>query len=253
MAIIVCPNCGKKITDRMEKCPHCHAVLIEQVEQPIITKETIKASAKDSIVGVASATVITIVLVLIWSVIATIMAGRFMGMDAATAVSGARGVFLSENLIILIVGAVLFCVLSVLFNKKSGTQFVIGIIITLLFCMIGFGVQNKEIMNNNISPISIDYARSLSLGFGFAFPMVLGALSIASYNRTLKKAMIMQGILAAIFIVLSVVLDLLVIAGFRMGTQGLSIANLISAVAVFGVALFSNKEFQQLIAPKRMA
>ena len=38
MAIIVCPNCGKKVTDRMEKCPHCHAILIEQTEQPIILK-----------------------------------------------------------------------------------------------------------------------------------------------------------------------------------------------------------------------
>ena len=253
MAIIVCPNCGKKVTDRMEKCPHCHAILIEQTEQPIITKETIKASAKDSIVGVASATVITIALVLIWSVIAIIMAGKFMGMETATAVSGARSVFLSENLIILIVGAVLFCVLSVLFNKKSGTQFIIGVIITLLFCMIGFGVQNKEIMNGNVPPQCLMYAKSLSLGFGFAFPMVLGGLSIASYNRTLKKALIMQGILAAIFIVLSVVLDLLVIVVFRMGTQGLSIANLICAITVFGIALISNKEFQQLITPKKLA
>lgn len=253
MAIIVCPNCGKKVTDRMEKCPHCHTVLIEQVEQPIITRETIKASAKDSIVGVAIATVLTIALVLIWSIIATIMAGNFMGNAAAMAVGGAKGVFLSENLIILIVGAVLFCVLSVLFNKKSGTQFVIGIIITILFCMIGFGVQNKEIMNGNVPPESLMYAKSLSLGFGFAFPMILGSLSIASYNRTLKKALIMQGVLSVGFIVLSVVLDVLVIAVFRMGTQGLSIANLISAIAVFGFALFSNKEFQQLITPKKLA
>jgi hypothetical protein len=119
--------------------------------------------------------------------------------------------------------------------------------------MIGFGVQNKEIMNGNVPPESLMYAKSLSLGFGFAFPMVLGGLSIASYNRTLKKALIMQGGLSVGFIVLSVVLDLLVIVVFRMGTQGLSIANLISAIAVFGFALFSNKEFQHLITPKKLA
>lgn len=253
MAIIVCPNCGKKVTDRMEICPHCHAVLIEQTEQPNITKEAIMASAKDSIVGVAIATVLTIVLVLIWSVIATIMAGYFMGNEAAIAVGSARGVFLSENLTILIVGAVLYCVLSALFNKKSGTQFVIGIIITILFCMIGFGIQNKEIMNSNVPPQCVMYAKSLSLGFGFAFPMILGSLSIASYNRTLKKALIMQGVISVGFIVLSLVLDVLVIAGFRMGTQGLSIANLITAIVVFGFALFANKEFQHLITPKKLA
>ena len=253
MAIIVCPHCGKKVTDRMEKCPHCHAVLIEQVEQPMITKETIKASAKGSIAGVAIATVLTIALVLIWSVLATIMAGKFMGNHAAIAVAGAKRVFLSENLIILIIGAVLFCVLSVLFNKKSGTQFFIGIIITILFCMIGFGIQNKEIMNDNVPPECVMFAKSLSLGFGFAFPMILGSLSIASYNRALKKAWMMQGVLSAIFIVLSVVLDLLMLVVLRMGTQGLSIANLICAIVVFGAALFSNKDFQQLITPKKLA
>ena len=253
MAIIVCPNCGKKVTDRMENCPHCHAVLIEQAEQPTVTKEAIKESAKDSIVGVAIAAVLTIALVLIWSVVATILTGKFMGRAGAIAVDSARRVFFSESLIILIVGAVLFCVLSVLFNKKSGTQFVIGIIITLLFCMIGFGIQSKEIMNGNVPPESLMYAKSLSLAFGFAFPMILGSLSIASYNRTLKKALIMQGVLSVGFIVLSVVLDVLVIVVFRMGTQGLSIVNLISAITAFGFALVSNKAFQHLITPKKLA
>ena len=252
MAIIVCPNCGKKVTDRMEKCPHCHVVLIEQVEKPIITKETIKASAKDSIVGVASATVLTIALVLIWSVVATIMAGYFMGNNSSMAVSSARSVFFSENLIILIVGAVLFCILSVFFNKKSSTQFVIGVIITVLFCMIGFGIQNSEIMKSNIPEDIVMYAKSLSLGFGFAFPMVLGSLSIVSYNRTRKKALIMQGGVAVVFIILSVILDILMLVVLRMGTQGLSIANLITAIAVFGFALFANKGFRQLITPKNL-
>lgn len=253
MAIIVCPNCGKKVTDRMESCPHCHAVLIEKNEQPMITKKAIQASVKDSIVGVAIATALTISLVLIWSGVATILAGNFMGTSGAVAVSSASAVFFSENLIILIVGAVLFCVLSVLFNQKSGTQFVIGIIITILFCMIGFGIQSKEIMNGTVPAECLMDARSLSLGFGFAFPMVLGGLSIASYNRTLKKALIMQVVLSVGFLVLSAVLDILLIAVFRMGTQGLSIVNLISAIAVLVFALFSNKEFQQLITPRKLA
>lgn len=249
MAIIVCPNCGKKVTDRMEKCPHCNAVLIEQAEQPVITKEAIKASAKDSLIGVAIATVLTIALVLIWSVVATICAGRF-GANMAEAVGSARAVFFSENFGLLIVGAVLFCVLSVLFNKKSATQFAIGIILTLLFCMIGFGIQNSQIMKNNVPPDIVMYAKSLSLGFGFAFPMVLGSLSIASYNRTLKEGLRMQAFLAVAFLVLAVVLTVLMLVVLEMGTLGLSIGNLISAIVVFGFAVFTNKGFRQLIAPK---
>lgn len=253
MAIIVCPKCGKKVTDRMEKCPHCHAILIEQTEQPTISKETIKASAKDSIVGVAVATFLTIALVLIWSVFATVLAGNFLGRAGAMAVSAARNVFCSKNLIVLLFGAVLFCTLSVFFNKKSATQFVIGIIITVLFCMIGFSIQSSAVMKGGIPGDIFAFTKTLSLGFGFTFPMILSSLSISSYNRTLKKALIMQGILAVVFVILSVIFGILMIAVFMMGTQGLSIANLISAIVVFGVALFSNKGFQQLITAKKLA
>lgn len=253
MAIIVCPNCGKKVTDRMENCPHCHAVLIERTEQPTITNETITASVKDSIVGVAIATVLTIALVLIWSVVATIMAGNFMGNSVAIAVSSARSVFFSKNLITLFFGAVLFCILSVFFNKKSAAQFVIGIIITVLFCIIGFSIQYSAVMKGGISADIFVFTKTLSLGFGFAFPMLLGSLSISSYNRPLKKALIMQGVLAAVFIILSVILDVLMLAVLCMGTQGLSFANLIAAITVFGAALFANKGFQHLITPKKLA
>ena len=253
MAIIVCPNCGKRVTDRMEKCPHCHAVLIEQVEQPIITKEKITASAKDSFVGVAVAVLLTIVLVLIVSVVSTICAGKFIGNEAAMAVGAARSVFFSKNLIILLLGDVLFCILSAFFNKKSATQFVIGIIITILFCILGFAIQNSAIMKSNISEPYFPQARSLSLGFGFAFPMVLGGLSLASYNRTLKKALVLQGVLSAVFFVLSVVLSIPLILVFGMATGGISLAYLVSAIALFGFALFTNKDFQTLITPKKLA
>ena len=39
MAIVSCPYCGKRITDRMVKCPHCSADLVKQAEQSIVTKE----------------------------------------------------------------------------------------------------------------------------------------------------------------------------------------------------------------------
>lgn len=162
-------------------------------------------------------------------------------------------VFLAKNLLLLLLGAVLFCVLSAFFNKKSGVLFMSGIIITILFCMIGFGVQNSAVMKSNIPADVLPFARSLSLAFGFAFPMVLGGLAIASYERTLQRALLVQGVLAAVFLVLAVVLDLLMIVVFRMGTQGFSIANLICAVVIFALSLLTNKGFQKLITPKKLA
>lgn len=253
MAIIKCPACGKQITDRMEKCPHCNAVLIEKKYEEPITKETIKSSAKTSIVGVAFALVLTFAVEKVWSVITCIYAGRFVGLFAADAVSYAEGVFYSENLVLLIAGAALFCVLSILFKQKSVTQFVGGIILTVLFCVIGFVMQNNAIMTSNIPPNVIAYARSLSLGFGFAFPMVLGCLSIASYERTLKKSLLMQVILAVVFMVSSWLLGVLFLVVLRFGTNGLSLGNLIATIIVLVLAVLTNKGFQQLITPKRIS
>lgn len=253
MAIIKCPACGKQITDRMEKCPHCNAVLVERKHEESITKETIKSSAKAGIIGVVSALVLTFAVEKVWSVITCIYAGRFMGWVAADAVSYAEGVFYSENRVLLIVGAALFFVWSILFKQKSITQFVGGIILTVLFCVIGFVMQNNAIMTSNIPPNVIAYAKSLSLGFGFSFPMVLGCLSIVSYERTLKKSLLMQVILGVVFMVSSWLLGVLFLVVLRFGTNGLSLGNLIAAIIVLVLAVLTNKGFQQLITPKRIS
>ena len=167
--------------------------------------------------------------------------------------SYAEGVFYSENWGLLIVGAALFFVWSILFKQKSVTQFVGGIIFTVLFCVIGFVMQNNAIMTSNIPPNVIAYARSLSLGFGFAFPMVLGCLSIVSFERTLKKSLLMQVILAVVFMVSSWILGVLFLVVLRFGTNGLTLGNLIATIIVLVLAVLTNKGFQQLITPKRIS
>lgn len=253
MAIVKCPNCGKKITDRMEKCPHCNAILIEKKQEEPITKERIKSSAKDSIISVAIALVLTLVIEKVWSIITCIYAGNFMGMIAAEAVEYAEGAFYSKNLVLLIVGALLFCGLSILFKQKSATQFVGGVILTVLFCVIGFIMQNNAIMNSNVPIDALAYAKSLSLGFGFAFPMVWGCLSISSYERTLKKSLLMQVVLGVVFTVSSLILGVLLLVVLKMGTNGLSLGNLAAAIIILILAVLTNKGFQELITPKKIS
>ncbi|MBQ8502717.1 MAG: zinc ribbon domain-containing protein [Clostridia bacterium] len=253
MAVIKCPICGKQITDRMEKCPHCNAVLIEKKHEEPITKEVIKSSAKDSILGVVVALVLTLVVEKVWSIIACIQAEKFMGMVAAEAVSYAERAFYSKNFAVLIVGAVLFCVLSILFKQKSATQFIGGIILTVLFCVIGFVMQSSAIMNSNVPADGLDWARSLSFGFGFAFPMVLGSLSISSYERTLKKSLLMQALLGVVFIVASVLIGILMLVVFGMGTGGLALGNLAAAIIILILAVLTNKGFQQVITSNKIS
>lgn len=253
MAIIKCPTCGKQITDRMEKCPHCNAILIEKKHEEPITKEVIKSSAKGSIVGVVVALVLTLVVEKVWSIIACIQAGKFMGMVAAGAVSYAESAFYSKNFALLIVGAVLFCVLSILFKQKSATQFIGGIILTILFCVIGFVMQSSAIMNSNVPGDVLPWAKSLSLGFGFAFPMVLGCLSISSYEKTLKKSLLMQVLLGVVFIVSSVLIGTLLLVVLQFGTMGLALGNLAAAIIILILAVLTNKGFQQVITPNKIS
>lgn len=253
MAIIKCPTCGKQITDRMEKCPHCNAVLIEKKHVEPITKEVIKSSAKDSIIGVVVALVLTLVVEKVWSMIACIQAGKFMGMVALEAVSYAESVFFSKNFALLIIGAVLFCVLSILFKQKSATQFIGGIILTILFCVIGFVMQSSAIMKSNVPEDVLPWAKSLSIGFGFAFPMVLGCLSISSYERTLKKSLLMQVLWGVVFIVSSVLIGTLFLVVLKFGTMGLALGNLASAIIILILAVLTNKGFQQVITPKKIS
>lgn len=251
MALISCPHCGKQITDRMEKCIHCGAVLIEKTVQPTVTKEEVKASAKGSFIGVAIALLLTILLVLSVSFVSTIYAGHFMGNTALAAVGCAKAIFLSKNLGLLLLGGVLFCCLPAFFNKQTSAQFAIGIVITLLYCMVGFAIQSIAIRKFNVPPDILPYIRSLSLGFGFAFPMVLGSLSIASFHRPVRKALLLQIILAVAFLILCVIFDVLMLVVFHMGCQGISFAHGLSAVAVFAASLLTSKGFQNLIAPKK--
>ena len=253
MAIIKCPTCGKQITDRMEKCPHCNAVLFEKKHEEPITKEVIKSSAKDSIIGVVVALVLTLVVEKVWSIIACIQAGKFMGMVALEAVSYAESVFFSKNFALLIIGAVLFCVLSILFKQKSATQFIGGIILTILFCVIGFVMQSSAIMKSNVPEDVLPWAKSLSIGFGFAFPMVLGCLSISSYERTLKKSLLMQVLWGVVFIVSSVLIGTLFLVVLKFGTMGLALGNLASAIIILILAVLTNKGFQQVITPKKIS
>lgn len=57
MALISCPNCGKRITDRTEICPHCNAVLIKKDDTPIVSRDSIISNGKKRIPGVLIATV----------------------------------------------------------------------------------------------------------------------------------------------------------------------------------------------------
>ena len=73
--------------------------------------------------------------------------------------------------------------------------------------------------------------------------MLLGALSIASYAHAGKKALRKQVALSVLFIILSVILNILLLVVFHMAGNSLSIGNFASAIITLALAFLTNKGF----------
>lgn len=253
MAIIACPSCGKSITDRMKKCPHCGTALLTKKEPLPPTKEEVKTAVKDNLIGALMAAVLTLVLYWLWKQFEVISLVPLFGYIAMVAMACANTIFNVVIFALLVIEIVWLCLLPRLVNQKY--QFFVYIISSVAFGVIGYIVQNFAFLH--FSPLLVNgaaeviaYGRPFSLGLGFAFPVLFESLYLASHKRTVKKALFMQVGLSVVFLVLAVVLGVLMITVFYTGINGISIANLISAIVVFMLAILTNKEFQRLITPK---
>lgn len=250
MAIIACPSCGKSITDRMKKCPHCGTALLTEKESPPLTKEEIKTAAKDNLIGVLVAFILQFFVHNLWGRIFGISIASAFGYAALSAFSHANSMFSVIIFMLLIIEAVWLCILPRIFKGKDAYQFTICLISVIVFGLFGYIVQRFGTLHTDIPPDVIDYGLSLDIGLGFAFPVLFGGLYLASYKRTVKKYLFLQAGLSVIFFVLSIVLGYLMVYSFGMGLNGISIANLVSAIVVLALAMLTNKEFQRLITPK---
>ena len=250
MAIIACPACGKKVTDRMVTCPHCQAVLIRQPESKPATREEIKASVKERIVGVSTTTVFTMIIARIWWFLASIYAGRLMGDVALAAIGCASVAFYISTFVLLIIEALIFCVQPKFLADLKLSRILLTVIVSVLFVVLGRFAQHHATLLLTRNHDILAYTQSIDLAFGAAFPLLWSSLLIATYSRNFKKALGVQGILAAVFLVASTILEVLMIVALQLGAKGFSIANLVSAALALSIALFTSKEFQRFIAPK---
>ena len=255
MAILACPNCGKKITDRVKQCPHCGTTLRTDPKPVTDTKEALAAAVKDGLIGILVSVVLTLAVYWLWAKFATILLGHFYGDIAMVAMACANTIFNVVIFALLVIEIVWLCLLPRLVNQTY--QFFVYIISSVAFGVIGCIVQNFAFLH--FSPLLVNgaaeviaYGRYYSLGLGFAFPVLFGSLYLASHKRTVKKALFLQVGLSVGFLVLAVVLGLLMTVVFCMGIHSISMANLISAIVVFVLAVLTNKEFQRLITPKNL-
>lgn len=250
MALYTCPCCGGQITDRMDICPHCRAILRQPSAPAPITKEQLSISAKSSIFGALTALGFTILLLLLWNGLSTVMGGRFIGESALAAVQGANMVFFARVFALLPAGAALFCALAVFLRGHSPADFLGSVILFLLFAVIGYATQSIYVMRSNIEPYAVDMARQLSLAYGAAFPLTLGGLALLSLDRTFKKALCLQLIGTGAWFVISVLLQLFLIAVMRFGVLSFTLGTLVSSLLLFAAGALSSKSFRSLISPR---
>ena len=258
MAILFCSQCGKKVTDRMTVCPHCQATLIKitelKPEATPITKAEFKASFKDHLILTATALVLTLLVAWICSIIATIVMGRYIGMEAAGAVTYVRRAFFSNGLLVLMLEAVILGVLPVFFKGKSVLRLAVTLILAILFALFfRTFLPSVLLKEGKVEPILLACTRMVAPGFAFGFPALLGALTLAGFDRPLKTGIILQAGLCVVFLVLSVVLYLLMIILFGMGPGGLAMGNLLTALVVLLLSALTSKGFRTLITPKQLA
>ena len=252
MAIVACPNCGKRITDRMETCPHCGATLRGPEAPRILTRDEAKTAVKGNIkyVLIGLALTIAVALVVFW---AAIVFGRVYGSFAILSLAYSRIVFLTHMLVLLILEAVWLCAFPLVIKVKIRNQLVVYAASVILFSFLGCLVQHQGVIH--LSGVSLElmmYSRRFAPGFGTGFVMLLGALAVPGGNMLIRKPIVLQVILGLMYVVLFWILSAVFIT-FGMGLECISYANIVPAILILAFSILTSKGFQKLILPKTSA
>lgn len=250
MAIIKCPQCGKEVSDRTQKCPRCNTVLIEVQEKEKISVETVKTTAKENIINVALSTVFVFVAFIVCSFIAKLLASTFMGNYALEAIQLVDKITFSNKVLILILSTVFFCVLPLLFRQKPDIGYVSGIIITIILCIVCFCKHNSEVGNGLLELGRPDlYGIGTIYGKfnGFIIPLLHGALSFMGYEKETKQFVIRAIKALVVFFIIFGAGSFLLVAVVCMGTTGIALAQTLGSILIFVWAVVKSNEMKKLI------
>lgn len=250
MALISCPHCGKRVSDRTEVCPNCKTVLIQKNDEIVVSKETVISDGKKSILGVAIATVEAFVFTRLLGVILGVICNTFLGEDGKRAfVEGSRA-FQSKMFIILVIGLIALCVLPLILEritKVKARTFVIAISVVLA---LAFGISylsgptaikllaSAEDANGYriVGEEVIGYARYVLFFYAAALPLYQGMFCLLNQSVTNKKGYILQVVFALIALVLTLILSFVALSVLHMGTLGTAYAGVFAALIALIIA-----------------
>ena len=254
MALISCPHCGKRITDRTEVCPHCQTVLIQKNDTVIVSKASVLSDGKKNILSVAIATVEAFVFTRLIGTALGIICNYFMGESGKRAFRDGSNAFQGNALIISVVGLVVLCVLPIILKKtaKMNSQTVVIAISVILALIFGISYCSrtsayrlfrvyKDAIGNYMGEDIFREASFVPFYYAVTIPLYQGMFFLLNYGKNGKKGYIGQAVFAAIALVITVILAVVLVAFFCMGTQGAAFAGALASLLMFIVASLRKK------------
>ncbi len=256
MAIIRCPHCGKSISDRAEKCQFCGQVLAKPeastAKAPPILAVVEQAAIKETVVSCCLVLGLTLLSLLLIRIIGTAIARAYLGESAANAVYASHAILRAPIMIGLLAGTVFMAVVPVLCKRIFRDKLCIIMIGAILACIlyaVGAGMIDGILKNVIPLPEFMWYAgfgteifaemRGYTTFWPFAISVLLTAITVAGYHRSLKTAAVLEAVLCAVHLVIWLIAACLLVAVFHIGLYGLSIAGVISAVITLAAALLA--------------
>lgn len=244
MALISCPNCGKRITDRTEICPHCNAVLIKKDDTPIVSKDSIISNGKKSIPGILIATAEALVFTRLLAVMFGALCNIYLGEDGKRAFSEGSQAFQPNIIIILMVGLIALCVLPSILEKITKVRAKVFIIAISIVLALAFGIPylswptafallaSARDANGYgiVGATVIDYAWCVPFFYAAALPLYQGMFCLLNQSVTNKKGYVLQAIFALIALMLTLILSFIALSMLGMGTWGTALAGALASL-----------------------
>ena len=243
MALISCPNCGKRITDRTEICPHCNAVLIKKDDTPIVSKDSIISNVKKSILSVLVATVETFIFTRLLAAVFGALCNVYIGETGKRAfIEGSRA-FQFNVIIISMVGLIALCVFPLILEKITKERAKVFIIVISIVLALAFGISYlseptafKLLASAEVGVEVIDYARYVLFFYAAALPLYQGMFCLLNQSVTNKKGYILQVVFALIALVLTLILSFVALSVLNMGISGTAFAGVFAALIALIIA-----------------
>lgn len=250
MAIIKCPQCGKEVSNRTQKCPRCNTILIEEEEKEKVSAKNIKTTIKENIINASLSMIFIFATLVVCQIIAQAIASVFLGQFAVEAIQLAHRLTYFCKFLVLMLSALFFSVLPLLFRQKPDIGYISGIIITIILCIICLYEHENTVGTMLLELGRPDlYSNSTLYGKcnGVIGPLLQGALSIMGYGNPTKKFIISSVKTLAVFFIFVGAGSFLLISVFAMGITGISLAQILGSVLVFAWSVVKSNEMKRLL------